>query len=138
MTLQEIMQIVFNSSRDDWVESESPDTVDEKNYTVYAYKQDLNIYIKETMGSDFHEDWTDCHPDKDAYQSLTYIYYGATLVRKIILVGVDGGRATLPMPELPRSAENSISRDMYNYAKIFDSLNTLDDYLTRSGLTIAN
>lgn len=137
MTFQEIMQIVFNSNRSDWSESQSPETIEgEKSYTVYAYKRDLNIHIKKVMGSSFREEWTNRLPDKDSYENITYIYYGATLVKQIILVGVDGGRATLPMPKI--GSDKIISQDQYNYAKIFDSLDNLEEYISRSGLTVAD
>ena len=57
------------------------------------------------------------------------------LIERFILVSVDGARAELPLPDINTLEVQPLP---YKIAQIFDELNTLDEYMRRSGLTVEN
>lgn len=82
---------------------------------------------------DFTEDWANRHPDKKATGYWYELYYDGAFLDRFILVSVDGGRADIPPPNLQTK---EISQFNYHVAKIHDTLNTLDEYIKRSGLSV--
>jgi len=125
------MNIIINSDKDDWLHNETP-------VTNFVYKKDLNIYIIENSidhNNDkfIGEDWAVKHPDPNAYKVFYDIYYGSTFVMRKMLVSVDGHRATLPLPYLN---SNIVKKEDYQFAKIVDTLNSLDEYMKRANLKI--
>lgn len=135
MTIDEVMHIVCSSDRSDWNVSETPESDKTPSHTVFLHNKGSRISIKTSMGSDFHTDWTNNFPDKESYQYITDIYDDEEFVKRIILVGVNGGRAILPMPNC---SEKLVSRKMYNYAKIFDSLGLLSESVRMAELQITD
>ena len=93
---------------------------------------------EEIQNNNFQEPWANKHPDNHAVGYWCRIYYGSTLIESIILVSVDGARAQLPLPERTKSLNHPGNIPIFNYkvAKIFDTLNTLDEYIKRSGLSL--
>lgn len=80
---------------------------------------------------DFREPWANRHPDPEA-RSYWYEYcYDSALIERFVMVSIDGGRAVLPLPKIQTS---SVPRLNYKVAQLFDSRNTLDTYMKRSGL----
>ena len=130
MTYDELMQMVYGSTKDDWVFS------DERG--IYTFKKDLNVHIhRKDIDHDFDkftgEEWATKHPDPTAYRVTYEIYYGSSFVAEVLLVSVDGHRATLPLPDLNTM---KVTQEDYKFAKIVDQLDTLDEYMKRSGLEV--
>jgi hypothetical protein len=139
-TRQNIERVVLESdARGDWHRH-----VDEWR-TVTSYQRDANLrfevsYDDEgTQNADFQEPWANRHPDPHATGYWCRLYYGATLIESFILVSVDGGRTLLPVPESGADREHPgpVGKLNYRVAQIHDALGTLDEYMRRSGLLIA-
>lgn len=128
MTYNEFMQTVRNSEPDQWIEHDTEG--------VHTFRGDLNIRIERqnsTRDNDqFHEAWAQKHADPSTSRQYYGIYYGASLVEKFMLVAVDGGRASLP---LPRAQTTVIPFADYQIARVVAE-NRLDEYIERSGLTV--
>lgn len=99
-------------------------------------KDDVNIRIAcaydgdDIQNKDFKDKWANKHPNPKATGYYFNLYYSSTLLKRIILVSVDGGNALLPTPD-----SNGVVRKLdYKIAQIFDTLQNLDEYLQRSGL----
>ncbi len=130
MTYDELMQLVYGSTKDDWTFS------DERG--IYTLKKDLNVRIhRKDIDPDSDrftgEDWATKHRDPTAYRETYEIHYGASFVKGVMMVSVDGGRATLPLPD-PKTLK--VTQEDYSFAKIVDQLDNLDDYMERSGLEV--
>lgn len=130
MTYDELIELVYNSTKNEWV------FTDERG--IYTFKKDLNIRIHRKdidHNSDRFsgEDWAKKHPDPTAYRVTYEIYYAASFVEEVLMVSVDGHRATLPLPDRNTLV---VSRKDYQFARIVDQLNTLDEYMNLSGLTV--
>jgi hypothetical protein len=83
----------------------------------------------------FQESWANKHPDPTANSYWYDLSYDGALIDRFILVSVDGARAELPLPD-----RNTLEVEplIYKIAQIFDGLNTLDEYMRRSGLSVKN
>lgn len=130
MTYDELLSIIDESEKDDWVFS------DERG--VYTFKHDLNVRIErrdiDHDSDKFHgEHWATNHPDPNAYRVTYDIYYGASFVKEVLMVSVDGHRATLPIPE--RKTLKVKAQD-YSFAQVVDQLGTLEEYMRRAGLEV--
>lgn len=139
-SLEYIEQAILHSDP-----QESWECVSNSISSVRVNKSDVNLRLEMTYADggiqreSFKADWANCHPDPSATGYWCDIYYGSTQVVRTILVSVDGGRALLPVPR-QRGIEGKMTEVLlydYRIAQIFDSLGTLDEYLRRSGLTIA-
>jgi hypothetical protein len=106
--------------------------------TVKFNTEEVNIRIEcaydgdDIQNDNFKEAWANKHPNPHATGYYFNLYYCATLLKRIILVSVDGGNATLPLPD----SNNKVKEFDYKIAEIFDVTNTLDSYMQRSGLTL--
>lgn len=89
---------------------------------------DEGIHVK-----GFVEPWANKHPDPSANSYWYDLTYDGALIERFILVSVDGARAELPLPD-----RNTLEVEplIYRVAQIFDGLNTLDEYMRRSGLNV--
>ncbi len=87
------------------------------------------------QNDDFKEPWANCHPNSRATGYWYELYYDGAFIDRILLVSVDGGRAVIPPPSL---RTGKIERYEYSIAKINDVLNTVDEYIERSGLELAD
>ena len=129
MTAQKIFDIMSSSLKEDWLNLEE--------HELFVYKDDVHLRIQKRhvdYSEKFEgEEWAINHPCPDAYRVYYDVYYGASLIMTKILVGVDGGRAILPMPRI-RTTEIPI--EDYRFAKIVSG-DSLDEYITRSKLTVA-
>ena len=134
MTYDEIINTVRDSDPiNDWYR------VDKLSRRVTVYKPDVNLRFEvdhdeeSGLGLAFFAEWATEFPDERAYGVNHYLWYGASLVRRFLLVSVDGGRASLP---IPHSAQDlKVSRLDYVVAAIHDSGETLDEYMREAGLT---
>jgi len=91
---------------------------------------DEGVHVK-----DFKELWANKHPDPTANSYWYELSYDGALIERFILVSVDGGRAELPLPD-----RNTLEVELliYKVAEIFDELNTLEEYMRKSGLSVKN
>ncbi len=85
---------------------------------------------------DFREKWANKFPNSHASSYYFDLYYGPTRLRRFLLVHVDGGRASLPIPQSP--VDLRVDNASLNFARIFDNLGTLDDYFSKSGLELVD
>jgi len=85
------------------------------------------------QNEDLKEKWANCHPDPKAVGYWYELYYDGAFLDRTILVSVDGGRADIPPPNYKTQ---KICKYDYHVAKIHDTLNTLDEYIIRSGLKV--
>ncbi|MCZ6691181.1 MAG: hypothetical protein O7H41_16465 [Planctomycetota bacterium] len=81
------------------------------------------------------EEWATRFPDPKAEAVRFKIFHGETVVREVVLVCVDGGRARIPMP---RKVEGSLVVDPFEYqvAAIVSLGGALKEYMNRAGLSI--
>ncbi len=114
--------------------------------SIATYKHDVNLRLEIHYDADgiqndkYTDSWANQHRDSRAIGYWCDIYYGASPVRRTILVSVDGGRALLPIPR-QRDSEGKICEVLpldYAIARIFDHMGTLDGYLQRSGLSLSS
>ena len=115
MTYDEIMNILAEGDTDAWI------TIEEGHCT---YKEDPLLTIVHS--------WATKHPDSKAVTSEYEVRYGGSVICRKVLVSVDGGRATLPMPIIKTQV---IARKDYNFAKIV-APSDLDEYIKRSNLSV--
>jgi len=85
------------------------------------------------QNDDYQDEWANRHPHSKAVGYWHELYYDGNLVGRFILVAVDGGRATLPPPDWKTGKIHMLE---YRIAQIHDTLGTLDEYITRSGLAV--
>lgn len=133
MTHDELLQFVKESSPEEW-KGVSNNWVSE----VFL-KEDPRLrfrakYFDEGIqNDDFQEEWANSHPDPRAVGYWHDLYYDGNLIDRFILVSVDGGRAFLPPPDLETG---KIKMMNYKVAQFHDVLNSLDQYIRRSGLEV--
>ena len=117
MTLDEVMNLVTNSSKDDWNPVSFPDRM------VYLHKSNVELQVVMLYGEpgyhteEFVAPWANCYADPNARS-----YY------------VDGVKVGLPVPE---ADDKTVSKLSYKIAQIFDANESLDSYMQRSGLVVA-
>ncbi|MFW9878739.1 MAG: hypothetical protein ACFFG0_37145 [Candidatus Thorarchaeota archaeon] len=135
MSQSELLQLVKDSDpKKDW------HGLSNNSWTSEAFfKEDPKLrfrvkYIDEGIqNDDFIEEWANKHPDPKATGYWYDLYYDGNLIERFILVSVDGGRAILPPPD---EYTGKVTMMNYKVAQIHDILNTLDQYIKRSGLEI--
>jgi len=134
MTYNEVIETIGSSTGDDWIHDDK-----KKRWTL---KSDVMIHFADTtdeeLGEDvqdrvFDEEWATKHSDPKARRVVYTIYYGASFLRMVDLVAVDGYRAMLPMPE----AHDALVVDpwQYHFARIVNGA-AVDEYMGRAGLTV--
>ena len=124
MTYDEINEVLDTSDPESWAR------IEEGNCT---YKSDpLLTIVPYGEPRDFNEKWATNHADSKAQTSEYEVRYGGSVICRKMLVSVDGGRATLPMPIIKTS---KIRRKDYNFAQIVAPDN-LDEYIERSHLSV--
>ncbi len=138
-TPEAIMEVVLASNpRDDW----SKVITGAKEVVAYrpnpALRFEMSTLPEGTQNDNFREPWANRHPDPHAYGLWCDLYFGQTLIRRFILVGVDGMRAMIPPPRSADDVPGGTEIQPYDYqvAKIQDTLGTLDEYIRRSGLHV--
>lgn len=159
MRLEELLQIIRESSSEDWnvIESNtllSNVTTDDNNI-VYAdyhtnrasYRLDISIGLAWGLNgnADFHEEWANLHSDPHASSHFLDVFYNGMLVYRIVYVVIDGGRSYMPLPHRDMNEKHEtigwyISDEEYELLNLFNLIqpfNTqFDSYLRRSGINI--
>jgi hypothetical protein len=122
--------LIYGSTRADWLYD------DDKG--IFTLKSNLNITIRilrDDEDRSFTEPWHSSLPDPSATRSIHELYYGASYVGYEFIVNVDGGRASIPLPEDGHTAP-WITRDQHSFGRIVDRGGQLDDYLRRCKITV--
>ena len=131
MTYDELIQFISSTdSVNDW------QSIDRNFIQERFLKEDPRLRIATKNiddgihNEDFREAWANSHADPSAVSYHYNIIYDGNFIHRIVMVSVDGHRATLPLPNI-----QTMQVDPFNYkvAQIFDSMYTLDDYMRRSG-----
>lgn len=133
MDFNEILEFILDTNpKEDW-------KIIENNWAEEAFlKEDPRLRIRcryddeGTHNENFQEPWANKHPDKHATSYWYNLSYDGSLIERYILVSVDGSRARLPLPNLSTLKVKPLP---YKIAEIFDGLDSLEDYMQRSGLT---
>lgn len=130
---------------------ESSDSITDWEYVdsnwggYYIYRNDvrLSMSIKYNedgiQNSNFIEKWANCFTDERATGYWVDIRYGATIIKRTILVSVDGGRAMSPIPSVFDENNKLLIVNLLDYriAEIFDTpMNNLSKYFAISGLKL--
>lgn len=128
MKFDDVERIIRVSKSDDWISCEDKGS--------FTFREDLALRIQRRdidFNSIFDEPWAKCHANTNAHKVIYDVFYNNSFVKTVTLVSVDGGRATIPMPEMFNF--KTIMADDYHFAKIV-SPERLDEYIQRSGLII--
>lgn len=133
MSFDEILEVILESDpKTDW-------KVIENNWAEEAFlKEDPRLRIRcryddeGTHNKNFQEPWANKHPDNHATSYWYNLTYDGSLIERYILVSVDGSRAILPLPDLSTLKVEPLP---YKIAEIFDMLDSLEQYMRRSGLS---
>ena len=129
MTLDEVLRLITQARPDEWLRND--------HMGISTLVTNLNVTIREDRNEEhdaFTEEWATKHADCHANRVWYDLYYGASFVRRYLLVSVDGNRATVPVPKAHDVLR--ITREQYAVGVAADLLNTLDDYLLRCGITV--
>lgn len=131
MDYQSVVNVFLQTSADQWERISTNGD--------YAFcKEDVNLRIvcnldeEDIQQEDFQEPWANNFPNPSATGYYYNLYYGSTLLRRFILVSVDGGRALLPLPEI---GTMEVSQAELKVAEIFDTTGALAEYLNRVGMS---
>lgn len=126
-------------------------SLDVETYPMIAsLKKDLSISMAwgYPHNDDFNEPWANQFADSRASSDFIDFYYNGVVVFRDIYVAVDGGRCYLPLPAQQFDPESdkvigySITREEYNFFRIFNSMQTMvnkfDWYFDRAGFRIVD
>lgn len=159
MRLNELLQIIRESNKEDWnvIESNtllSHVTTDSDNRVYADYHTNRASYIPDVSiglawglncNLDFREEWANCHPDPHASSHFLDVFYNGMLVYRVVYVVIDGGRSYMPLPrrEINENHETLgwyITSEEYEFFKLFNSIQPFDtqyeSYLRRSGIEV--
>jgi len=135
----EILEIVYSSSPDEWEYRDSEGT--------YTYKNNTDIRLKDEdyqSRNDFDEPWVHNYSNSTAYRRFLYIYYRSSLIDKKTIIQADETRVFIP---LPTASDLTITQDenklgkIINYNKIIDGprgnhIQKYERYLDQGGITV--
>ena len=108
-----------------------------------ALRADLAVTLAWGLKSneDFHEEWANQFSDPHATSSYVDLFYNGALIHRELYVTVDGGRASLPLPE--RRGERLVAPIGYAHlCRLLVSFETnaddFDHYMTRAGISVVD
>ena len=134
MSFEEIVDLVEKSKREEW------QTIDEDGTEEVFYLRDPRLRIKHHSGErgvqneDFKEKWANAFPDEKAMGLWFDLYYDQGILKRILLVAVDGFRAYIPCPN---PGTKDIEKCDDNVARITAShIDIYENYLERTGLKL--
>jgi hypothetical protein len=162
MTLDELLNLVSMSTRDDWnivtcwgsgsgpsyrsrpsyeVEEMSDEVMrSDEHGMVAAYRHDLAVTLAWGITSrlKFKERWANQFDDPDATSNFADLFYNGALVHREIFVVVDGGRAYLPLPS--KAGGTEVDRRRRDFVRLLDNLegrvSEFDRYFREAGFTV--
>ncbi|MGO9839169.1 MAG: hypothetical protein ACLP1X_33725 [Polyangiaceae bacterium] len=108
-----------------------------------ALRADLAVTLAWGLKSNenFHEEWANQFSDPHATSSYVDLFYNGALIHRELYVTVDGGRASLPLPE--RRGERLVAPIGYAHlCRLLVSFETnaddFDHYMTRAGISVVD
>lgn len=124
---------------DNWVK------IKRDQYIRHRYKPQFVIEEGETVNEDYREPWAQRFPDPHARSFLVEYWYESTLLKSSLFVSTDGGRFSIPLPELHKidpdredwgSIEFRININSLEWktAMLFDQYDDLWERLPRIGI----
>jgi hypothetical protein len=134
MSFEEIIDLVEKSKREEW------QTIDEDKTEEVFYLRDPRLRIKHHSGErgvqvrDFKDKWANAFPDEKAMGLWFDLYYDQGILKRILLVAVDGFRAYIPCPN---PGTKDIEKFDDNVARITAyQLDMYERYLEKTGLKV--
>jgi hypothetical protein len=114
--------------------------VDGEAYLYHEEFPEFTVIEGKTLVQPFHEEWIKHFPDKSARSYDVEFRYRATVLRKLVFVSCDGGRYSLPLPQIGTGGsfeinQNSLAwRVMQLYRQYFPA----PDALRRAGVSVVD
>lgn len=133
MSHDQILNFILQTDgKIDWQSNQTTD-LDER-----FLKQDIRLRIRrhdeeDLIVEDFTEDWANSFPNPQATSYSYNILYDNHFIEQVILVFVDGNRASLPLPDLETRQARKLD---YKIAQIYNNQNILDNYMQRANILI--
>ena len=93
---------------------EEPDKWQRVGGERYLYHQEFpefTVVEGATLVQPFREPWTTHFPDPAARSYVIEVRYGTTLLRQVTFVSCDGGRYSLPLPQINARGDFEINRN---------------------------
>ncbi len=136
MTLDNLIKLIVESGPDDW------HRVLETDDAVAVYKADIAVSMARAVGpsEDFETEWSNKFDAPASSYHLDILYNGRP-VHRDILVAVDGGRCSLPLPRM--KPELSVPKAWHAVARLVYEIgggqqSDFDRYFGQAGLKIAD
>ncbi len=153
MNLTDIESILKDSDACDWERVNAP--VSQPGHSGSAvYKPDLRLSLEWGVAEnhDYKEAWANRHPDPSARSYYADVLFAGAVVKRVLMVAIDGGRAHIPAPSIKSDAGMSLrpdailrftlGRDDYEFGMLLAGVNGDDDayleYIGRAGLGVEN
>jgi len=135
----EILEIVYSSSPDEWEYKDSEG--------IYTYKKNTDIRLEDEdyqSRMDFDEPWVHNYSNSTAYRRSLYIYHRSSLIDKKTIIQADETRVFVPLPtasDLTITQEENQLGKIINYNKRIDGprgnhVQTYERYLDQGGITV--
>lgn len=119
----------------------------ESHAEIFSLKTNLLVSVAcgLTHNDDFIEEWANSFPDKKASSSFVDFFYSNQLVYRDIYVSVDGGRCSIPLPEMRfdqsiHEVESlTVQREKYEFYRLLNGTGyDYDSYMQRTGIVIVD
>lgn len=119
----------------------------ESHAEIFSLKSNLLVSVAcgLTHNDDFIEDWANSFPDKKASSSFVDFFYSNQLVYRDIYVSVDGGRCSIPLPEMKFDESTdevkalTVQREKYEFYRLLNGTGyDYDSYMQRTGIVVVD
>jgi len=168
MNLRELLDIVINSSSQDWHAigcwgySSGPSYHDhlsfheiykgqpnvlhvESHSNVAVYIPDVSItmaYGLDIGDGRYEQPWVKNFPDENANVHFVDVFFNKALVYRDAYVTVDGGRILLPVPRRTKNGNLEVAERACRFVKLLDSMShngsEFDFSIKRAGFTVVD
>lgn len=114
---------------------------------IYIAEEDNTFQIHKGLSDEeFHERWTEMHPDQNTKRCPVYLKISETVIKELDFIVLDGGRKFVPMPE--KSIENDEPKYSWNKNSLemkvckivgrYYIYRNIHGVAKRSGITVVN
>lgn len=119
----------------------------ESHSDICIFKEDIDVTMAYglTSNEDFKAEWANKFPNPSACSNIIDIFYRGSLVFRETYLVVDGGRCELPIPSYGDNGELVVSKDYYNFIKLFEKIsngstndNKFDSYFNQTDIKIVD
>lgn len=126
---------------DDWVKVRGDEYIRHRYCTQFVIKRG------QTINEDYEEPWTQKFPDSSALSHYVEYWQGSTLLKRSCFIVVDGGRYTVPQPQLHNIDPSKDGREHLRFtintdsiewkiAKLYDQYAHLEEVLPSVGVNL--